>query len=409
MLHGLRRDLGRQIGDGLTHDLPGLRADLLLVEAGQVDQVHDLGEAAAQPCRAWTRGGNVQGADAVAALDGMSEQPVEDVSHPASGLRFLGKSRDDAARLGGVAEVVAHELLDLQEARRFFVAPHVGDSQLLGPVEHVARFAGVEVQFVAQAKEELIGPLDRLGVVAGEDAGRGQLLGLRCAVANRPGPAEQLQIAQSTPRSLHVRLQQVDRLAKLDAFLPAGLFDGRKQVGGVPAQRRRKPCWNWPKRSTFPSNSRASISDVQIWGSASAQLAGFLRGADAMPQHQAHVEHITQQPFGQGGHLAGNRGRAEEHQVHVGVGRHFPPPVAAVGDKRHPRPQQSGMLRLQFAQRRVEQASQHLVTQIRPRPAHVDPRIAGPVTLLEPCMPLSQLLFGGQDLGTQGRHGGKEG
>ena len=75
----------------------------------------------------------------------------------------------NVAHLIGVAEIVAHELLHGEHARRVG-SRGFGDADLLGAVEHVARLAGVEVHLVPQAEKEFVGPLEGGQVVATQQA-----------------------------------------------------------------------------------------------------------------------------------------------------------------------------------------------------------------------------------------------
>ena len=69
-------------------------------------------------------------------------------------------------------------------------------------------------------------------------------------------------------------------------------------------------------------------------GVARGEAAGLPHRADAMPEDQAHVEHVADQPLGQGEQAGGGRRPVQDHQVNVAVGGHVAAAITAVGHDR---------------------------------------------------------------------------
>ena len=83
------------------------------------------------------------------------------------------------------------------------------------------RFARVEVHFVAHAQQEILGRHQATMIEFRHHAHVVQPVRIGHTALEIPQPAQQMDVAQSAARSLHVRLQQVDRFAVLNALLAA--------------------------------------------------------------------------------------------------------------------------------------------------------------------------------------------
>ena len=132
MLVGLGGDLARQAGDVLVNRLPGLGRNLLVIEVGQIRQIHDRRNASLKA---------VQGSGCDHHLPWPDQKPAGDppsqdgIPEPLAARRRAGlgdQPRGKAADLLGVAKVFAHELLDrlhaggglvMQQTRRCGAAP----------------------------------------------------------------------------------------------------------------------------------------------------------------------------------------------------------------------------------------------------------------------------------------------
>jgi len=87
----------------------------------------------------------------------------------------------------------------------------------------------------------------------------------------------------------------------------------------------------------LPRINRDSASDVQIIGSRRASRQAC-RGANAMAEDQAGVEHVAQEPLGKPGDAVGSARRMEEHQVYVAIGGDIAATITAVGHQGDLRP-----------------------------------------------------------------------
>ena len=161
----------RQAGRLAADLFPGEGGDRHVVQVGQIDHLHDRRQVAAEPRQAAPRGHHAHRADQVVRLDAVAEEERQRLVEPRV-RRGLGQElRGHVADAVGMAEVVAHEMLDGQQAvggrRRPWVhsarAAVLGQAKLLRAGEHVAGLARVEVQIVAKPEQEGVGRLD--GVV----------------------------------------------------------------------------------------------------------------------------------------------------------------------------------------------------------------------------------------------------
>ena len=87
------------------------------------------------------------------------------------------------------------------------------------------------MEFVAQPQQELGRLAHGLGVFVRQFAPLAERIGLAGSISGLTDPAEQLQIAQPTPRSLEIGFEEVDGLAVTEPFLRAILLDGRQDRG----------------------------------------------------------------------------------------------------------------------------------------------------------------------------------
>ena len=232
-----------------------------------------------------------------------------------------------------VAEVVPHEAFDGQHAGRRPVAELLGNAKLFGPIEHVGRPAGVEVQLVAQAQQQFSGLLDGGKIFVGKDLQLPQLGRLAGAVADQSDPAEQLQIAQPAARSLDVRLQEIHRLAEAGAFglpLADDVADELLRLAADLAAEHFLKLHEQGLVAHQPARFDQRGGDHRVLP---GQSGGLLGGPHAMAEHEAGVENVAQQPVGQRRDAVSGRRRVQQHHVDVGIGGHVAAAVAAVGDQ----------------------------------------------------------------------------
>ncbi len=153
---GLGRGHGLGKADGLAaDDFPGFGGDGLVVKVGQIDQADNGRYILTDGFRSAAAGHQTRRPDVDALLDVVSEQHG---AQPASHWRVLAratKSRGYVADRFGMAEIIAHELFDRQQAAYFADtrAPRQCAS-CSAAVEHFGRLLGVKMQLVAQAQEE---------------------------------------------------------------------------------------------------------------------------------------------------------------------------------------------------------------------------------------------------------------
>ena len=118
--------------------------------------------------------------------------------------RGLGKElRGHVADAAGVAEIVAHELLDRQQAiGRFDSRGRSARRSCSRTGKHVVGPPGVKVQIVAEPEQKGVGRLDGVVVFAAQRPAIAQLGEVGQAAAGEPDPAKQLQIAERALRRL---------------------------------------------------------------------------------------------------------------------------------------------------------------------------------------------------------------
>ena len=142
------------------------------------------------------------------------------------------QTRGNVADRFGVAEIIAHELFDRQQAVDLPIAVQLGDAELFGPIEHLGRLSGVKMHFVAQVQEKLTRGSQRVEVFFDQNAQFGQFVEIGRAIADKTDPSNELDIAQSAAGTLDVRLQQKHGFAEAESFCPAGIARfGRSKTG----------------------------------------------------------------------------------------------------------------------------------------------------------------------------------
>ena len=119
------------------------------------------GQVAAQQFQAGPRGQHARRPDVNAVLDPVAEQHRDQPRHAVARLGLGDKPRGDVTDRGRMAKVFPHELLHRQQAGHRRIAAQLGNAELIGPIEHVGRLLGVEVQFIPQTQQEFAGPLNR--------------------------------------------------------------------------------------------------------------------------------------------------------------------------------------------------------------------------------------------------------
>ena len=219
-------------------DFPRGGGDRLVVEIRQIHQPHDGRQVAAEQLQAAPRGQNARRTDVNAVLHPMAEQHRDQPRHAVARSGLGHKPRGNVAHRRGMAEVFPHELFDRQQAGLGPIAAQLGNAELVGPIEHVGRLPGVEVQLVPQPQQKLAGPLHRAQVFLAEHSRGVQFAGIGRPVTDETDPADQLDVAQRALRPFDVRLQQEHRLAIAMLLL-------RSDLSRMPAMSRRARRCTW--------------------------------------------------------------------------------------------------------------------------------------------------------------------
>ena len=133
--------------------------------------------------------------------------------------------RGDISYLAGVLKVISHEMLYREQVLVLGVIQQLGNSHLFRPVEVVLGLACMEMEFITQSQEELAGLVQAFPVLARDVTLPHQLFGRGLPVADKADPADQLDVTQSSSRSLDIRLEQVNRASPLLLLLTASLRD----------------------------------------------------------------------------------------------------------------------------------------------------------------------------------------
>ena len=286
-------------GPGVTADrLPSLRGDLLVVQSGQLDQPQDRLRVVAEPGKRRLARPDLRRADVKAAVQPPAEDRVQD--SPALACAGLFREpRYHVTDLRSVAEIIPHELLHGEHSRHGPIAAEFGDAELLRPVQHVRRFPGVEMELVPQPKQILGGVADNLLITRREDSQVVESRGLGRCVAGHADPAEQLEIAKSAPRALHVRLQQVHRFAEADAFFPPGAVEVRHERAGTAAHLAAEALQELVEEFDAPRQVPRLHQRAADRGVPAGQPTCLVDRADAVPEHQPRIEHVAQQALRQ--------------------------------------------------------------------------------------------------------------
>ena len=277
---------------------------------------------------------HADGADQVVRLDMVAEEERQRLVDPGVRRGLRQELRGHVADAVRMAEVVAHEMLDRQQAVGRFEAAVLGQAKLLRTGEHVAGLAGVEVQLIAKPEQERVGRLDGVVIFLAQRAAIAEFGEVGHAVAGEADPAQQLQIAKRALRSLDVGLQEEDRLAVAPPLVIARPLDARQQPAAAPADPLPEGVHEVLEDQRISGQQAGIDQRGADHGVARGQRAGLPHRADAMPQDQPHVEHVADQPLGQGEQARGGGRPVENHQVDVAVGRHVAAAVTAVGHDR---------------------------------------------------------------------------
>ena len=248
-----------------------------------------------------------------------------------------------------MAEIVAHQPLDLLLRLGARVAERLGGLLLQLVAEHVLVASGHQVQHRADAKEIILRFLEtrRLDRTTREQRRVGQ-------ARNRP---RRPQVAQRPGRFLHIRLELIQRV--VEARMPrVDERDERRHDVGVRRglmERHREPLEQRPIAGQRPrvDQRKQELGVVGLEGGKIGELADLLSDDDAeVPQG---VEETVQEPF-----IGGtNRALKENEQVDIRPQTQLTAAVPAERD---------GGDRLRGRRRRFEQLTQQ----------RVDPRRVSP-------------------------------
>ena len=280
-----------------------------------------------------------------------------------------------------MAKIIAHELLDRQDGLRSLVAVQLGQADLLVAIEHVVRLAGVKVQLVADAEQELGRLAERV------------LIGFRsapksCSAAGSVAPCRAKPSQRSNCRS---RRQPLERLMFGSSRYTVSPYCNRslRRALSMALNRlfeRARVCR--VKRSVNTLNSLALPAKQPRFHQRSTDgrilqrhLAGLPGRAQALAELQPGVGHVALQPAGQRKHGLVGAGGVEDHQVDVGIGRHVAAAVTAVRHQRHLRAELLRSFGPQVGQRPFEQFEHDRIEQLGQAAQNLDARRAGLVLL----------------------------
>ena len=138
-------------------------------------------------------------------------------------------------------------------------------------------------------------------------------------------------------------------------------------------------------------------------GVAGGKGTGLSHRADGVPEDQPHVEHVADQPLGQGEQARGGRRPVEDHQVDVAIGRHVAAAITAVGHDRDVADEPLGTGLAEVLQGILDQFQDYGIAQVAVQRAELDPRAAGRMPGLEVLVAFCQPRLGGQHVGAKHR------
>ena len=398
-----------KVRPGGADGFPGGRVDAFVLQIGQHAQLEHFAQAGLQLLLSAVSGHDLAIGDAVIPLDLMAEDRAGELGPELTRPPFGGRVARDAAHGAGVAKIFAHELFDTQDGFVAFVLIKLGQTHLFGAVEHVVKPTGVKMEFVAHAQQELAGFAEPALVFLRKRPQKLQPGRIGGAVADKAEPPHELQIAQAAARILDVGFQQVDRFAVLRALGAASAFDRLEQVLRAGLRLARKAIDKRLEQLRVAGQKprlRQRRAELRIF---LGQSAGLAERAQAVPPFQAHVGEILQQlPGHRKNGLVGAR-RVKDHQVDVGVGRHFAAAVTAVGHERQLGAKLLGVLRPQVSKRAGEQVQHDPIQQVGQPRTHLDSRRAGPVLPVNLLAAVEQVLARRENRGTKGGYGGHGG
>ena len=201
----------------------------------------------------------------------------------------------------GVAEIIAHELFDGQQAAGLPIPVGLGNAELFGAVEDFGGLSGVKMQLVAQSQEKFQRGLNGGQVFIDQNSHIGQFVEIGGAVTHESDPADELDFAAIPP---------LDRLTS-----------GSKRKTVSP-KRRRSTCLEaldlgcqQPFAAVDLPAEQAAESLVQMLaarqqlridqrgariGVGHGLAAGLLRCANAVAEDQPGVEYVAQQRSAKG-------------------------------------------------------------------------------------------------------------
>ena len=267
---------------------------------------------------------------------------AEQAAQPGFGLdmpRFK-PGQEDAGQIadaGGVAEEILHEHLDSPPPAGVAVAHSRRNFGLHVEGQLVHRAARDVMQVAAHRPQEGLGAFEGIELVAGEQVLGDEPLRSFDAVEVFADPVQRLQIAQAALGFLDIGFQDIALLAML--FVPLAAFGqlGFDELGaGRAEQVRPKPlvqlcCESGIARDEAMFQERGANGEIRA-----AELDAVFHGPAGMADFQFQVpqkiEDAFDQAFGPGRDLGGQ----EEQQVHVGMGGHLGPAIAA--DRDHGQP-----------------------------------------------------------------------
>src|SRR5581483_4448847 len=115
----------------------------------------DFADVAAELVAATARGGNGGRADAKIAFELMADERLDEPPPERFGSRAGGQVRSDFAHGASVLEILAHELLDGQQAGDCRIVFQSREAELIGALQHVFSLSVLEMQIVADPEQKI--------------------------------------------------------------------------------------------------------------------------------------------------------------------------------------------------------------------------------------------------------------
>ena len=236
-----------------------------------------------------------------------------------------------------MAVVVPHEGLGLAQDAALRVAEFGGDHALKPERELVVFAAGLVVEFVADAVEEIVGGFDVAQRGGGEQSVIDQLAQVGAAAFHPGDPADVVVVAHPAAAFFHVRFLEEDGLGKFlvsaAQVLAAEFEKGRLALGEAVLVESLlelgKELLVAGQQAGLDQRGLVFLIGLRLFQAFSDRAAGVADLEADIPQQVEDFLNQQREVFRQ---LVGGAGQ-EEEQVDIGAGIERPTAVAADGDQ----------------------------------------------------------------------------